>query len=63
MVSLNTSIRTADVAPRPANSDMGFLLSKMLITTMTAMKMTMMRSTPRNERRYWLPALPSDCRR
>ena len=48
MVSLKTSISTADVAPRPAMSVSGFRLMAMATMTITARKMMRILSTPQN---------------
>jgi len=53
MVSLKTSIRMAEVAPRPANSVEGLRPRMMAMTTMTARKMTTTRSNPQNDSTYW----------
>ena len=56
MVSLNTSINMAEVAPRPAMSDSGFLLKRIATTTITAIKITITFNTPQNVRIYWRTA-------
>ena len=49
MVSWNTSIRMADVAPSPANSFIGSLSMMIDTTMMAATKIINRRSTPMNE--------------
>ena len=52
MVSWKASIRMAEAAPSPAKSVVGSLLTMMAITTMTAMKIIRIFSTPQSEYRY-----------